>query len=137
MWFTVLHRGMPIGAVDLAPSGLAAGRLVRAAAYRAIADRVRMASEALLSHGVYGPAVSVITDAARRQARAALRSGASLRLELVPLAAGPETSATFVNLIESSGDARVVVIARFADDASPVPAVLSVPPAAGDARGDA
>ena len=47
MWFTVLHAGIPVGAVDLAPTGLAAGRLVRVAAYRAIAARVRAASEAL------------------------------------------------------------------------------------------
>ena len=127
MWFTVLHAGIPVGAVDLAPTGLAAGRLVRVAAYRVIAARVRAASEALFAFGFYGPAISAIPDIRRRQARTALRSGAALRLELAPLAPGRGMPTTFVNLIETPVDGQVVVIARFGGDSAPVPAPLPPP----------
>ena len=127
MWFTVLHAGIPVGAVDLDPTGLAAGRLVRVAAYRVIAARVRAASEALFAFGFYGPAISAIPDIRRRQARTALRSGAALRLELAPLAPGRTMSTTFVNLIETPADGQVVVIARFGGDSAPVPAPLPPP----------
>ena len=137
MWFTVLHAGIPVGAVDLAPTGLAAGRLVRVAAYRAISARVRVASEALFAFGFYGPAVSAIADMRRREARTALRSGAALRLELVSLTPGRAVSTTFVNLIETPPDGQVVVIARFGDDSVPVPAALPARTSAGDARNDA
>ena len=136
MWFTVLHAGIPVGAVDLAPTGLAAGRLVRVTAYRAISARVRAASEALFAFGFYGPAASAIPDIPRRQARMALRSGAALRLELAPLAPGRATATTFVNLIETPADGQVVVIARFGDDSAPVPAALPSRTSAGDARND-
>jgi hypothetical protein len=100
---------------------------VRVAAYRAIAARVRAASEALFAFGFYGPAISAIPDTRRRQARTALRSGAALRLELAPLAPGRTMSTTFVNLIETPVDGQVVVIARFGGDSAPLPAPLPPP----------
>lgn len=88
MWFTVVRAGVPVGVVELPAQELAAGRLVRLAGYAAVAARVRAASEALLAYGLYGPPVSAVPDPARRQARAALRAGATLALELRTLLTG-------------------------------------------------
>ena len=124
MLFTVQCRGVPVGTVDLTITDLSAGRLVRMTGYESIAARVRAASQALLSHGLYGPPASVIPDVERRRARAALRAAAALRLELVPLA-GSSTPSTFVNLVEAPADGHVVVIAGFRVEPAAVPAIVS------------
>ena len=122
MWFTVLRAGVPIGTVELPPRELVAGRLLRHAGYTAIADRVRAASEALLAYGVYGPPVSAVPDPARRRARAALRAGATLALELRVLPTGELVPVTFVNLVETPADRDVIVIACFRQTPVGVPA---------------
>lgn len=129
MMFAVHCGGVPIGTVDLPVASLCAGRLVRSPGYDGIAGRVRAASHVLFSFGVYGPRVSLITDEDRRRARAALRSAAALRLELVPFTGAP-IPATFVNLVEAPMDRQVVVIARFHDEPAGSPAVARAGPRA-------
>ena len=113
MRFIVVCNREPIGSVDLMVSALTAGRLAALPAYARIEARVRAASAAVLEFGVYGPRPSVLSDAKRQQARAALRSGAALQVDLVPHGSTIPTDTTFVNLVEAPGDGHIVVIAAF------------------------
>ena len=113
MLFAVTCAGVPIGIVELTPSSLCAGRMVPSRGYDGIASRVRSASAAMWTYGLYGPPVSAVPNAERRSARAALRVGASLRIELDPFT-GPAARATFVNLVATPVDGHVVVVAGFA-----------------------
>ena len=134
MLFAVHCGGVPIGTVDLPVASLCAGRLVRSHGYDGIAGRVRAASDALFSFGVYGPRVSVVPDDERRRARAALRSAAALRLELIPFT-GHSIPATFLNLVEAPLDRQVVVIARFREEPARAPAVVEKTPLAPGSAG--
>jgi len=123
VWFTVLRAGVPVGAVELPMRELTVGRLVRLGGYAAIAARVRVASQALLAHGLYGPPVSTVPDLERRRARAALRAGATLALELRALPTGELVPTTFVSLVEAPADGETLVVACFRTLPVIVPAV--------------
>jgi hypothetical protein len=112
MLFAVTCAGVPVGIVELTPSSLCAGRMVPSRGYAGIASLVRSASAALLAYGLYGPPASAVPNADRRRARAALRAGASLRIEIDPFT-GLAARATFVNLVATPADGHVVVVAGF------------------------
>jgi hypothetical protein len=107
MQFQVVHRGVPVGQVDLVPGDLVAGTLTPTPAIDALRDTLRAGSEALLAMGFFGA-----SDATRTHPDGqALSAAAALRFDLFD-SRGELTPTTFVNLIESQ-DGRVVVIARF------------------------
>lgn len=111
MQYTVQHLGVPIGTVELTAGELSAGTMLSAPGYATIQQTVREASIALLQLGFYGAAARDF-GAPEAPESAALAAAAKLPFELRN-AAGEEAPTTFVNLIEPSGDSRVVVLARF------------------------
>jgi hypothetical protein len=106
MLCTVLHHGVPIGTVELGERELVAGTLAPTEAYSAIRSTIQAGSEALLQLGFFGAAMQ--SPLGRP---AGLAQAAALTFELVDRN-GHDIPATFVNLIEAPGDARVVVLAR-------------------------
>lgn len=111
MHYTVHHRGVPIGTVELTAGELSAGTMTSAPGYATIRQTIRDASIALPQLGFYGAAARDF-DAPETGVSAALAAAAKLPFELRN-AAGEEVPTTFVNLIEPPGDSRVVVLARF------------------------
>ena len=137
MWFTVIRSGVPLGTVELSADELSAGLLQPLPAFEGVARTVRLGSAALLGYGLYGPPVSARPDPRRRAAQGALRAAATLQLELVELASGAPVPTVFLNLIEAPGDRGVVVLARFLDSPSRVPAQLARPATTGTNQADA
>lgn len=111
MRYTVQHRGVPVGTVELTAGELSAGTMSSAPGYAAIQQIVRDASIALLQLGFYGAAARDL-DAPEAPVTASLAAAAQLVFELRGTD-GEEVPTTFVNLVEPPGDARVVVLARF------------------------
>lgn len=107
--YTVRHRGVPLGTVELEDRELSAGSMTPTASYASIQPVVREGSAALLRLGFFGAAMHMpgATDADD----VPLRAAAELQFDLVD-ADQREVPATFVNLIEPPGDGRVVVLAR-------------------------
>ncbi|MCC6245669.1 MAG: hypothetical protein IT353_22750 [Gemmatimonadaceae bacterium] len=125
MQYTVQHRGVPMGRVELTAGELRAGTMTAAAGYAAIRQTVREASMVLLQLGFYGAASRDI-DAPDASASSSLAAAANLTFELRS-ADGAEVPTTFVNLIEPPGDARVVVLARFSHSHTRVGATRTPP----------
>ena len=111
MTYTVQYRGVPVGTVELTAGELRAGTMSPAPGYAAIQQTVRDASIALLQLGFYGAAARGL-DAPETAVTVSLAAAARLVFELRD-ANGQEVPTTFVNLIETPRDSRVVVLARF------------------------
>jgi len=124
MWFTLVHNGVPIGAVDLPLAGLAAGRVACLRAYGAIQPVVRVATAALLDVGVFGVAAPPRSprSAETIRLRRALARGARLQLELRS-DAGELVPTTFVNLLEAPDDGGVIAVVGVAEAPSLVGAI--------------
>lgn len=125
MRYTVQHRGVPLGTVELTAGELSAGTLFTLPGYEAIRQTVRDASVALLQLGFYGAAARDLNVPESSQS-SSLEAAAKLVLELRG-ADGEEVPTTFVNLIEPPGDARVVVLARFSHSHARVGATRTPP----------
>lgn len=119
MMCTVLHHGVPVGALRLPEGELVSARLDPLPAYASIADVVRAGSGVLLAQGFFGAATAPAQpDPARERAVAA---AAALAFELEDVEGRP-VAADFVNLIEAP-DGGVVAIARLRGAHAHVPAV--------------
>lgn len=121
MRYSVMHEGIPVAGVELAPGELVAGRLAPLPSLDPLRDTIRGGSNALLALGFFGAA----TAAGQNGVGTALRAAAALQFDLVD-ERGNLAPASFVNLIEAP-DGGVVVLARFGHAHAPVSA--RVPPA--------
>ena len=106
MRYSVVHKGVPVGTVQLEPGELVAGVLAPLPALGPLLGTIYAGSEALFDLGFLG-----FARPDRRGSIDALRAAASLEFDLVD-DRGHLESATFVNLIESPEDG-IVVLARF------------------------
>lgn len=106
MQFSVVHDGIPVGFVELAPGELVAGQLTPLPALDPLRDTIRDGSNALLALGFFGAA----TAAGQNGVGASLRAAAALEFDLVD-ARGELNPSTFVNVLESP-DGGLVVLAR-------------------------
>lgn len=130
MRFSVLHDGIPVGSVELAPGELVAGPLTPLPAIEPLRETIRAGSDALLALGFFGAA----TPAGQNGAGEALRAAAELRFDLVD-DDGTLRPATFVNLLEAP-DGGVVVLARFGHAHAIVTAPLTPSPRRDSAHDD-
>jgi hypothetical protein len=114
--YIVRRHGVPLAAVELPAGTLVAGRLEPMPAYGAIDRIVRRATESFLELGIFGAATldSPPMTASARLHRWTMRRAAALDLELVD-SNGTVVNTRFVNLLGSSTDAGVVVVACFGE----------------------
>lgn len=116
MRYSVVHEGVPVGDVELAPGELVAGQLTPRPALDTLRETLHAGSEALLALGFFGAAAV----GGQNGAEQALRAAADLRFDLFD-ARGELVPATFVNLIEAP-DGGTVVLARLGHAHAEVPA---------------
>ena len=130
MRFSVLHEGIPVGFVELAPGELVAGHLTPLPALDPLRDTIRDGSDALLALGFFGAA----TAAGQNGAGASLRAAAALQFDLVD-ARGELSPSTFVNVLESP-DGGLVVLARLGHAHAIVGAKMPAQPRDGSGHAD-
>ena len=124
MWYTVLEEDIPIGFVELASGALVAAPMLRLPVYERIGPTTRAATDALLQIGLFGGALPPVPPVSREllQRRRSLSRAARLRLLLVD-ARGAVAETAFVNLLQSTEDQPVVLIAGFGRASAAVGAV--------------
>ena len=122
MRYAVMHKGVPIGHIDLTDGELVAAPLLALPAFEALRPTVHAGSVALLALGFFGAA----TAADHNGAEAALQAAAALQFDLVDLR-GELVPATFVNVLEAP-DGGLVVFARLGHAHARVPAIQPMAP---------
>ena len=124
MWYTVLEEDTPIGFVELASGALVAAPMVQLSVYERIGPTTRAATDALLQLGLFGGALPPLPPVSREllQRRRSLSRAARLQLVLVD-ARGAAAETTFVNLLQSTEEEPVVLVAGFGRASAPVGAV--------------
>ena len=118
MRYSIVHDGIPVGFVDLAPGELVAGRVTPTPAFDPLRATLRAASDALLTLGFFAAA----TPKGQNGGGEALRAAAALHFDLLD-DSGQLTPATFVNVIEAP-DGGLVALVRFGHAHAPVPATF-------------
>jgi hypothetical protein len=124
MWYTVLEEDIPIGFVELASGALVAAPMLRLPVYERIGPTTRAATDALLQIGLFGGALPPVPPVSREllQRRRSLSRAARLQLLLVD-ARGAVAETSFVNLLQSTEEQPVVLIAGFGRASAAVGAV--------------
>lgn len=132
MWFSVQSNGVGIGTVDLPVGLLVTARLEPSTAYDGIASVVLDASTAFFQLGIFGAAAPLLPPIATeaRRLRRAMSMATRLRLELVN-ARGEIVRTNFVNLVASTANDGVVVLASFLTAEAAVGSVAMFPLATG------
>ncbi|HKN65393.1 MAG TPA: hypothetical protein VJW73_03910 [Gemmatimonadaceae bacterium] len=124
MWFTVLDESTPIGFVELASGALVAAPMIRLPMYERVGPTTRAATDALLQLGLFGGALPPLPPVSRElmQRRRSLSRAARLQLVLVD-ARGALAQTAFVNLLQSTEEEPVVLVAGFGRASAHVGAV--------------
>jgi hypothetical protein len=126
MEFTILHRGVPLGTVELPSSDLAIGELAPSPAYLAVREEIREASAALWALGFLSE-----SPLARTADPSSLARAQALPLELRD-PAGTLVTVDFINIVERPDAADApVVFTRFRHAAAIAPAAVRRQPRAG------
>ena len=133
MWYTVLQADAPIGFVELTSGAFVAAPMLRVPDYERIGPTTRAATDALLQLGLFGGALPPMPPVSREllQLRRSLNRAARLQLVLVD-ARGAVAETTFVNLLQSTEEKPVVLVAGFGRASAPLGAVRRPSPRATD-----
>jgi hypothetical protein len=124
MWYTVLKDDAPIGFVELSSGALVAAPMLRLPTYETIRSTTRLATDAFLQLGLFGGALPPVPPFPRELLRLRRHLSRAARLQLALIdARGTAADTTFVNVLQSSTESAVVLLAGFGRASAHVGAV--------------